>query len=448
MTSTSSPESSSQAIYLLGNEHISPLVKRYRILREAFASQGEFLSVDAETEWLACYDRDSQHLHTRLPLLVFRPHTIADLTSFIRTCSKENIAIKVRCGGTSLTGASVAGSEGVVVLTGHFKKVVHYQPENGRVSVEPGVTPDALNAWVGADGWCFPLEMAINGAAGLAGCLSCHAKGYHQRGRPLYQCIRSATIVDGKGDILQVPPELICGMEGILGVIIRLELQLMCRPKNRMQASCQLPWESLWRQLPALRYYQAIVGLSWQDDQFTFHLEGDMWRIAPTFDYLAQRCGAVTVDSPLPPFYPQTALKQFILVSSACLPQEIPKGIQLANDYAKEVGLHPLVWADVWFGAIHLQLSSSQDVYHFNHSLAHFFLLWIEWLESVQGFVVSAHGIGQLVRPYLPPFIKEEDMGFLKRLQVAFDPFHLFAKDHFFPETGKCVEQRVMPRSL
>ncbi len=450
MTTPSSPESckedSIQSIYLLGNGQISPLLKRYRSLRDSFADRGEFLSADAEPEWLACYDRDSQHMHTRLPLLIFRPSTIGDIAPFVRACFRESIPVKVRCGGTSLTGASVASPEGVLILTGHLKKKIDYQSWNGKVTLEPGVTPDELNAWVEADGWCFPLEMATNGTAGLAGCLSCHSKGYHQRGRPLFQCIRSVTIVDGKGDVLDVPPQLLCGTEGIFGVIIQLELQLMRRPENRMQAICQLSWESLLIQLPLLHRYQALVGLSWQDNQFIFLLEGEMWRLTPALDYLVKQCQAVVVDSPFQSFYPQAGAQQFILISSACLPMTIPEGIQYAEEYAKELELHVLIWADVWSGAIHLRLSSVKDAYYFNRSVAHFFLLWIEWLESVQGFLISAHGIGKLLKPYLPPFIKEEEMRFLRQMQMAFDPFQLFSKDHFFPEMGKSVEQRVALR--
>ncbi|WP_059060187.1 FAD-binding oxidoreductase [Candidatus Protochlamydia naegleriophila] len=448
MTTLSSSEScksdSPQSIYLLGNAQMPPLLKRYRLLREAFVGRGEFLSADEEPEWLACYDRDSQHMHTLLPLLVFRPYTTGDIAPFIQACSQENIPVRVRCGGTSLTGASVAPPEGVLVLTGHFKSILHYQSQDGKATIEPGVTPDELNALAEAGGWWLPLEMATSGAAGLAGCLSCHAKGYHQRGRPLFQCIRSVTIVDGKGEVLDVPFQLMCGTEGIFGIVIRLELQLMRRPEKRLQAVCQLPWKSLFIQLPVLQHYQALVGLSWQNNRFTFHLEGEEWRVAPALDYIIKQCEAAVVDSPFRPFYPQTSAKQFILISSACKPTALPKGIEFAEECTKELELRLLVWADVWSGAIHLQLCSDKDLYDFNRSIAHFLLLWIEWLESVEGFLISAHGIGKLLRPYLPPFIKEEEIRFLRHLQMAFDPFQLFAKDHFFPEIGKSIEQRVM----
>lgn len=431
-----------QSVFLLGKERPVQFLQRYQQLLDALAGQGEFIDPCHHPEWLACYEQDSQPLHTRLPILVFKPFTVQAIAPFIQACSRLNIPVKVRCGGTSLTGASVAAPESVVLLTGHLRQITFYNKQKGTVVTEPGVTPNQLNDYVSEEGWYFPLEMASNGIAGLAGCLSCRAKGYHQTGRSFYQAVKSITIIDGEGQQRIVPSALICGLEGLLGVIISLEIQLIRRPALQKQISCSLSWQQLLQEWPSLKQYQAIVGLIWQKDQFIFYLEGDPWRVYPAYHYLSSLCPVNEIS--LSPFFPflSSGKQPFAFISSACPLAALPQGIKEAEERRKQIGLNCLTWADGWTGALHLVLSSDDSPYEFSKKLEIFFILWIEWLESIKGFILSLHGIGKLLRPYLPAFWGEEDRRFLKSLQSSFDPQGLFEKDHFFPVPGKSVEKR------
>lgn len=426
------------SVFLLGGSQASAYLEPYNKLKAQFNLQGEFLTFDTHPEWLACYDRDSQSLHARLPLLVFRPHSIDVIGPFVKACFELEIPIKARCGGTSLTGASIACPGGIILLTGHFKKIEDYHCEKGRLVVEPGATPQQINDLVSKDGWEIPLEMAVNGTAGLAGCLNANAKGYHQRSRAIYAGIESIALIDGQGELVTVPPQLICGMEGLLGIITRIELKLVKKAQEKVLAKCQLSWRELLGILPSLRTYQAIKGIIWQNQQFTFFLEGDLWRIAPVFEAFP---GLVRLKEKNQFFYPLPARTPLSALSSACLVKDVPHGIERAEELAKRVGLICQAWGDAWDGAVHFYLSCKDDISIFSKKMENFLLLWIEWLELVDGFLISSHGIGKALAPYLPPFFNEEEIRCLKRFQETFDPRGLFVKDHFFPLAGKSVEK-------
>ncbi len=410
------------------------------MLKAQFNLQGEFLAFDSHPEWLACYDRDSQSLHARLPMLVFRPHSIDAISPFVKTCFELEIPIKARCGGTSYTAASIAGPGGIILLTGHLKKIADYQRETGRLVVEPGATPQQINDLVSKDGWEIPLEMAVSGTAGLAGCLNANAKGYHQRSRSIYALVESIDLIDGQGGLVKVPPQLVCGMEGLLGIITRIELKLIKKAQEKFLAVCQLSRSKFLSILPSLRTYQAIKGIIWQNQQLTFFLEGEPWRIASVLNALPELRSSKATDHF---FYPQRMEGRSLLsaLSSACLVKDVLNGMERGEELAKRVGLICQGWGDIWGGAVNFNLSSNDEASIFSQKMEHFLLLWIEWLETVDGYLLSSHGIGKLLAPYLPPFFNEEEIRCLKRIQKSFDPRSLFLKDHFFPLEGKSVHK-------
>ncbi|WP_068470080.1 FAD-binding oxidoreductase [Candidatus Protochlamydia phocaeensis] len=437
--------SSNQSLYLLGDAGaISPVFKRYRRLMEAFADQGAFISLEENSEWLACYEQDSQPIHARLPLLAFRPASCSVISPFVKACAQAGIPLKVRCGGTSLNGSSVSAPEGILILTNHLKQILFYDKETGCVQAEPGVTPRQLNLAIEEDGWSFPLEIATGGVAGLAGCLSCSARNAYRGQRAISQSIRSATLIDGQGEQIEVPSPLICGAEGLFGIIIKMELLLTHKPAKRLHLICRIDWENLFAHFSRLRKYQALTGIIWQENAFKMIIEGDAWRVQQTAESLLNLFGSqieLEGGRPLPFSFPQSLPPAFIYLSSAMSSAHLPEGIEIFKRYAQDNELSCQLWSDVLSGVLYMSISSNEETYAFAKKLERLLVQWVDWLDRMQGGMISAYGIGKLMQPYLTPFWEEESLRFLKGLQRAFDPFELFVKDHVFPVAGKSLEK-------
>jgi hypothetical protein len=330
------------SVYLLGQaSQLSPLFQRYHVLMDQLAAQGEFLSYATSPEWLSCYEQDSQRLQTKRPLLVFRPHSTAGIAPFLHHCYQMNLPVTVRGGGTGLAGGCVASTEGIILLTGHLNRILTYDSTEGKIKIEPGVTVRQLNRHVEAEGWMFPLSMATEVIAGLAGCLSCQARGYHQQGEALWDAVENVILVDGQGEMVEVPSALVCGAEGLNGVIIEMHMQLKRQPEQTIELLYSGSWEQLLRHLPALRSLQTLSFILHSQQTFYLGLAGEAWRLPSTYQHISHLLPGIQLLSSVlgkPSFFPHQ--KSFVMVTSALQPTQLPEAIEWAHERASELQLN------------------------------------------------------------------------------------------------------------
>jgi FAD/FMN-containing dehydrogenase len=434
----------SHSLYLLGQHSSSPLLKRYRPLIEGCAKLGEFLSFEMTPEWLSCYERDAQHVHAKLPLLVFRPHTIASIAPFLRACHQMDVSVTARCGGTGLAGCCVPSREGVILLTGHLRQMRAYDPEKGTIYLEPGVTARQLNRYVEADGWFFPLAMATEGVAGIAGCLSCQARGYHQQQQAIFDAIESVTLVDGQGQVIVTPSAWACGAEGLWGILIEMKVQLKRRPPQSQDFIYQGSWQDVLAQLSLLRSLRALHFVTWSKDKFYLGVAGESWRLIPSIEVLTRHLpGIQSLAIPLKPYEHSflPSRKSFIVLSTVFHSLQLPEACQRSLAQAKELQLECFQQADVLAGSLHLTLQSADSFYHFSQKVEQFLVLWVDFVDRQRGVIASCHGVGMQMRPYMTPFWTEETQHLWQKLQAAFDPKGLFSKERFFPSFEKSLQK-------
>lgn len=435
----------SQSLYLLGHRSsATPFFQPYRKLMVMCEKEGEFLSYETSPEWLACYEHDAQTMQSKLPLLVFRPHTVANIAPFLQACHQLDLAVTVRCGGTGLVGSCVPATEGIVLLTGHLKQLKSYDADKGTIYLEPGVTVNLLNRYVEADQWIFPLAMATNGIAGIAGCLSCQARGYHQQQQTLFDAIDLVTLVDGYGQILEVPSSVVCGSEGLWGVIIEMKVQLRRKPPCSHELTYKGSWSEILTKLNDLRLLQCLAFVEWSHEQFYLGLEGEAWRLSHAADFLVQTLPGI---KPLirrerqsrKPFLPSQ--KPFVMVSSVFSSSQLSEACQWSLEEAKHLQLECIQHADVLAGSLQIILQAKESPYSFTQKIEQFLVLWTDFVDRQQGVLASCHGVGLQMRPYMTPFWTEETQQFWRKWQMTFDPKGLFNQERFFPPFGKSLEK-------
>lgn len=412
---------------------------------ETCAQQGEFLSFENLSEWLSCYEQDAQALYAKLPLVVFRPFSTAHIAPFLQACDQMDLSVTIRCGGTGLAGGCVPSTEGIILLTGHLKQMRDYDRKKGKICLEPGVTVRQLNSYIEPDHWYFPLSMATEGVAGLAGCLSCQARGYHQQQSALFNAIESVTLVDGQGQILEVPSSLVCGAEGLWGVIIEMQVQLERKFYHQRTFIYQESWQHLLSQLPTLSSLSALTFVIWKEDQFYLKLETEAWRLNSAVAFLLQSLPNLQPCMlPLEKFSHSflPSQKPFVVISSVFnQASQLPEACQRSLAQAKHLQINCLQQADILAGSLHLILQSEETLYCFKQKIEQFLVYWADFVERQQGALASCHGVGMQMGPYMPPFWSEETQQIWLNMQVVFDPKRLFGKESFFPPIGKSLEK-------
>ena len=102
------------------------------------------------------------------PVGVVAPRTAEDIASTIAICREAGAPVLPRGAGTSQCGQTVG--EAVVVDTSrHLGRVVHLDEEASRVTVEPGIVLDGLNAWLKPKGLFFPVDVSPANRATIGG---------------------------------------------------------------------------------------------------------------------------------------------------------------------------------------------------------------------------------------------------------------------------------------
>ena len=112
------------------------------------------------------------------PIGVVAPRTTGDIAQAIAVCREAGAPVLPRGAGTSQCGQTVG--EAVVVDTSkHLDRVLGFDAESRRVTVQPGIVLDRLNAWLRPKGLFFPVDVSPANRAtigGMAGNNSCGSR--------------------------------------------------------------------------------------------------------------------------------------------------------------------------------------------------------------------------------------------------------------------------------
>ena len=112
------------------------------------------------------------------PIGVVAPRTAEDIAHAIAVCREAGAPVLARGAGTSQCGQTVG--EAVVVDTSrHLDRVLGFDEESRRVTVQPGIVLDRLNAWLKPKGLFFPVDVSPANRAtigGMAGNNSCGSR--------------------------------------------------------------------------------------------------------------------------------------------------------------------------------------------------------------------------------------------------------------------------------
>ena len=102
------------------------------------------------------------------PIGVVIPEGEADIVSAIQIAGDEGIPILPRGAGTSQCGQTV-GEALVLDVSKKLSGMISLDKENRRVTVQPGVVLDQLNAYLKPHGLYFPVDVSTSSRATIGG---------------------------------------------------------------------------------------------------------------------------------------------------------------------------------------------------------------------------------------------------------------------------------------
>ncbi len=141
-------------------------------LRRILGDRARFDSSEIEK-----YMHDASYLQPERPLAVVFPKSTAEVSRVLRFCNGNGIAMTVRGGGTSLTGACIPAKGGIVMSMERLKRILEINTEDQYAVVQSDVVINDLNKRLGRLGYFYPPDPGSSSVASVGGTIATNAGG-------------------------------------------------------------------------------------------------------------------------------------------------------------------------------------------------------------------------------------------------------------------------------
>jgi glycolate oxidase len=178
------------------------------------------------------------------PEAVVFPETTREMTEILKLANEYLFPVTARGGGVGYTGGAVPVDGGIVVGTDRMDKIIEINVDDLYVVCQPGITTFELQQAVEKHGLIFPPDPASYKDSYIGGNIAENAGGMRT---PKYGVTKHSVlgleVVTATGEIIRTGGKtvknvvgfdltgLMCGSEGLLGIITEATLKLLPMPE-------------------------------------------------------------------------------------------------------------------------------------------------------------------------------------------------------------------------
>jgi decaprenylphospho-beta-D-ribofuranose 2-oxidase len=202
--------------------------------------------------------------------LVIKPSSLEECKEIINYCSQENIKICCRGGGFSY-GDMILNTDELILDISSMSNILSWNPEKGEMSLEPGVSFASIFKISLLDNWSLTscpggMDVTIGGAISN----NVHGKDAWKNGNFGHQ-VTSIELLLSNSKILVIEKndpifKAVIGGMGMLGVIVKINIQLQKIPSPFVQIRTQLAKDiSETVDLLELRKEDSDFSVAWVD---------------------------------------------------------------------------------------------------------------------------------------------------------------------------------------
>ena len=199
------------------------------------------------------YETDALAAYKQKPLAVVLPENTEEVSQILKFCYKENIKVVPRGAGTGLSGGALPLQDAILISLTKFNKILEIDFENKCVVTQPGVTNLSITNAVQHKGFYYAPDPSSQLACSIGGNVAENSGGIHSLkygtttnnilGVELILmdgtiCRLGGKTLDQEGyDLLG----LICGSEGLLGIITEVTVKILKKPQTVKAALIGFP---------------------------------------------------------------------------------------------------------------------------------------------------------------------------------------------------------------
>ena len=189
------------------------------------------------------YETDALAAYTQTPLAVVLPENTNEVSEILKYCHKENIKVIPRGAGTGLSGGALPLQDAVILSLGKFNKILNIDFPNKCVVTQPGVTNLGITHAVQHKGFYYAPDPSSQLACSIGGNVAENSGGVHSlKYGTTTNNILGVEMVMMDGTICRFGGKtldqegydlmgLICGSEGLLGVVTEVTVKILKKPQ-------------------------------------------------------------------------------------------------------------------------------------------------------------------------------------------------------------------------
>ena len=197
----------------------------------------------SEADEVRPYETDALSVYTQTPLAVVLPENTKQVSDVLKYCYKENIKVVPRGAGTGLSGGALPLQDAILLGLGKFNKILEIDYENKCVVTQPGVTNLGITHAVEHKGFYYAPDPSSQLACSIGGNVAENSGGVHSlKYGTTTNNILGAEMVMMDGTICRFGGKsldqegydlmgLICGSEGLLGVLTEVTVKILKKPQ-------------------------------------------------------------------------------------------------------------------------------------------------------------------------------------------------------------------------
>ena len=200
-------------------------------------------NVLSEADEVRPYETDALSVYTQTPLAVVLPESTKEVSEILKFCYKENIKVVPRGAGTGLSGGALPLQDAILLGLGKFNKILEIDFKNKCVVTQPGVTNLGITHAVQHKGFYYAPDPSSQLACSIGGNVAENSGGVHSlKYGTTTNNILAVEMVMMDGTICRFGSKsldqegydlmgLICGSEGLLGVLTEVTVKILKKPQ-------------------------------------------------------------------------------------------------------------------------------------------------------------------------------------------------------------------------
>ena len=189
------------------------------------------------------FECDGLMLYREMPLVAVMPQTIEQVQAIVGVGNNLGVPVVARGAATGLCAGAMPHPDGILLNLAALDQILEVDANNGLARVQPGVSNLSISEAAASHGLFYAPDPSSQIICSIGGNVAENSGGVHclKYGLTVHNVL-GLTVVTAEGELLTLGGQgletpgpdllaLLCGSEGLLGIVVEVTVRLLPRPE-------------------------------------------------------------------------------------------------------------------------------------------------------------------------------------------------------------------------